>query len=228
VTFLWVGTVFASPYTIDDLTLIVPGQASGTNTWTARDYLGSEFDTSGINVSGTGSVLTLELYTNFPGLVNVGSYSFSAADLALSLDGIAGYEIGVDLSSGSVFSGATWLTSSDLMEGLPSNYYYGEKYIDSGGIQKDPIVKIDTGTNIGNATVTITNPAANYLWTVALDLSSLGISMADGDIDVFWGTATCANDVIEGSAAVPEPATLLLLGTGLVGLAGFHRRVRKI
>jgi hypothetical protein len=45
-----------------------------------------------------------------------------------------------------------------------------------------------------------------------------------GDLGFHWAAATCGNDVIEGSASVPEPTAMMLLGSGMILLAGFGRR----
>jgi hypothetical protein len=42
-----------------------------------------------------------------------------------------------------------------------------------------------------------------------------------------WGKFEFDNLLITSTEPVPEPATMLLVGSGLIGLAGFRRRLRK-
>ena len=67
----------------------------------------------------------------------------------------------------------------------------------------------------------------NGFYSLSIDITGLGWILAD--LGFHW-TMTCGNDVIEGIAPggdrppVPEPATMILLGSGLLGFAGLGRK----
>ena len=67
---------------------------------------------------------------------------------------------------------------------------------------------------------------SSYYRTVSFDLSGLGLG---NDVDAHW-TMSCGNDAIDGGFHydVPEPATLSLMGLGLIGLGFMRRRKAKI
>ena len=84
-------------------------------------------------------------------------------------------------------------------------------------------------------TGTWTLDATTGTFTFSLSLAGLDddeLAFLEGSLGLHW-TMSCGNDVIEGqipamgASSVPEPATMLLFGAGLSGLAAYRRRARK-
>ena len=66
---------------------------------------------------------------------------------------------------------------------------------------------------------------------VSFDISNLGLA-DDVQFDAHW-TMSCGNDAIDGggvvtTTSVPEPASIALLGLGMVGLAAMRKRNKQI
>ncbi len=171
------------------------------------------------------------------------------------------WNLGLDFQTGKLYAldgPQDWATSQDLFGGGSSTYgglFRSAECGTSNGGDGNPASCGSVPDGPGSGTVRgfvpvtkIDSPEADdYLSTIDIDIDqaigdpynastvvsfSIAASILNhGGFDVFWGTATCANDSIWGHVpnspppGVPEPFTLSLFGLGLAGaLYGVRRR----
>ncbi len=240
---LAVFTLPASATLITDVYIGATTPASGK--WHNADRIGDadKFEITKMNVQINSGNLIVDVYSTY--FDNIGALGTQLGDLFVSTNGWNPFgsepyvgdkfdngekwEYGLSLdnhlsSTGGTFSLYALNTASPAT--YASQIVLSQVLTTSGIFRHDQEVQVNT-SNVGPAITTgdwsIGNDSMGDFIRFQLNnyASHIGSSSNLG----FHWAMTCANDVIEG--VIPEPSTVILLGLGLIGLAGYGRARRN-
>jgi hypothetical protein len=198
---------------------------AASQSYTVNDPVGDRigaigFETYGIdavNPFGPGGT-TIKLYTNFPSTgIWCSHWHTLPADLALDFNRDGIYESAIALTDhdgfikGGLYRNVSWHNSDFYAP--PGGYNYNHS----------KIVRISAGDWAAGTTVSWSRIGSSPRYCVAIS----GMEHPEAPFDIFWATATCANDYTTGHVA-PVPASILFMGSGLFGLGVYLKRYRML
>jgi len=159
-------------------------------------------------------------------------YWYDPGDIGIDINSDGTYEFAVTTRSDSTNSsyaptpGEGLLLSGNLVWENPKAWDTETKYTNWGGVSNPwAVTGYDKAVDLGANFSYDAFGTDHYAIEVILDTSQLGLSYGD-KFTIHW-TMECGNDFIDlydPLAEIPEPSTMLLLSTGIAGLAFYSRR----